>query len=82
MNHFFTHARPKLAKKYHLNRLLKSINGATMFLNPVDETEVKSLVLSSETKSSLDSDYILLFIIQQIAKHILVFIFNMSLKTG
>ena len=56
-----------------------------MFFNTVDEAEVKSIVLSSKAKASLEYDNISMFKIQEIVTHILkplIFIFNMSLKTG
>ena len=46
---------------------------------------MKSIILDSKTKSSLDSDDVSMFIIQQIVTNILknvLFIFNMTLKTA
>ena len=56
-----------------------------MFLKPVDELEIKSVVLSCKCKSSLDADYLFMLIIKKTISFILepfMHTFTLSFKNG
>ena len=91
INTFFSGIDPSLAEKIHCNDLptvlsfLKNKNKASLFVKYVYEEELISTVLSCKTKSSLDSDNISMFLIQQTIHCItepLLYIFNLSFNMG
>ena len=60
-------------------------NSASLFLKPIDEDKIKSIVMNCKSKSSLDSDNISMYLIQQTIHYIikpLTYIFNLSFKTS
>ena len=58
-------------------------NSASLSFKPIDEEEIKSIVINCKSKSSLDSDNVCMYLIQQTIHYIvkpLTYIFNLSFK--
>ena len=90
-NNFFVNIGPDLANNIKQDNLpsvssfLHNRNTKTMFLKPVDELEIKSVVLSYKCKLSQDADDQCMLIMQQTISFILeplMHIFKLSFKNG